>query len=438
MPIATTQSSLDEIVFIATNDLSARTKGRALPAANFDEHTSVGWVPANLGIGPLGHIVKGLPFGSSGDLRLKPDPSSRIRIDGVPNRPPIDVVFGDLVETDGAIWHSCLRTFLRSTVETLREEFGIEIKSTFEHEFVDLTSTQPHHPFSFEALRNLEPMGSQLLTTLSRAGLEPENWLPEYATNQYEITLAPTTPVTSADRAILVRDIVRETFASHDRHATFAPIALPGSGGSGVHVHFGMYDLDGNTQIFDSSRPGRLSTIGAKFAAGIIKYAPTMTAMFAPLTTSYERLKPHNWSTARSFLGVQNREALLRVCPTNEIDGRDPSQQLHLEFRGSDAGANPWMLLGMLLCAGMEGLRQDLAPAEVISGEVDFDSSREDLMQLPSNLNSALEMMLNDMTVTSWFSPELVQTFAAIKQDELNALSDLSLAEQIKAYTDVL
>ena len=48
---------------------------------------------------------------------------------------------------------------------------------------------------------------------------------------------------------------------------------------------------------------------------------------------------------------VQNREALLRICPTNEIDGRDPSRQLHFEFRGGDIGANPWILLGIILLA---------------------------------------------------------------------------------------
>ena len=39
---------------------------------------------------------------------------------------------------------------------------------------------------------------------------------------------------------------------------------------------------------------------------------------------------------------------------------------LFFEFRGADGGANPWLLLGSLVRAGLEGLREELAPAEVI------------------------------------------------------------------------
>ena len=66
----------DELIFVATTDIAARTKGRSMRLADFNERTSLGWVPANLGIGSLGHIVDDIPYGSTGDLRLKPDHSS--------------------------------------------------------------------------------------------------------------------------------------------------------------------------------------------------------------------------------------------------------------------------------------------------------------------------------------------------------------------------
>lgn len=94
----------DRLVFFATSDLAARTKGRAMRAADFDSDTTLGWVPANLGIGPLGHIVDDIPYGASGDLRLKPDLVSRTRIEGVPGRPAFDLIFADIVETDGRPW----------------------------------------------------------------------------------------------------------------------------------------------------------------------------------------------------------------------------------------------------------------------------------------------------------------------------------------------
>ncbi|WP_454296667.1 glutamine synthetase [Salana multivorans] len=436
--MTTTDSTADdELVFIATTDIAARTKGRAMPLADFDERSSLGWVPANLGIGSLGHIVEGIPYGSTGDLRMLPDHSSLTRIDGIPGRPPLNIVFADLVNPDGTPWESCPRTFLRTAVTELREEFGIHIGAAFEHEFVDVSATGDHHPFSLQAFRQAEPAGSRLVTVLQNAGLEPENWLPEYGRHQYEITVAPTDAVTAADRAILVRDTVYDVFRAFGREASFAPVITPGGTGNGVHTHIGLRDAEGNNLAWDPSRPGRLSELAGSFAAGIVRHGPALAALFAPLVTSYLRLAPHNWSTARCFLGLQNREALLRICPTNEMDGRDPAPQLHFEFRGGDIGANPWILLGLLLRAGMQGLREGLPTPEIVVGELDLDGAHAGLPQLPRNLEEALETLKADEVVTSWFSPAFLATFEAIKRDEYATVRTRSLAEQCAMYTEV-
>lgn len=427
----------DELVFFATSDLAARTKGRAMRAADFDDDTTLGWVPANLGIGPLGHIVEGIPYGSSGDLRLKPDLSSRTRIEGVAGRPAFDLIFADIVETDGRPWESCPRTFLKDAVAELERDFGITVTSAFEHEFVELSATSDPHPFSLQDFRNAEPVGSQLVDVLHRAGVEPENWLPEYAPHQFEITVKPSDPLTAADRAVLVRDIVRDVYDANGRSVSFAPTTSPGSGGNGVHVHFGLYGPNGESLVFDASRDGRVSELAGRFAAGIIAHAPAMTALFAPLVTSYDRLAPHNWSTASAFLGLQNREALVRVCPTNEVDGRDPERQLHFEFRGGDIGANPWLMLGMILRAGIAGLRGELEPAPVIHGEVDLEGEHRDLTCLPKSLPEAIETLLADETVRGWFSPNLIDTFVAVKRDELEHVEPLSPAERCEVYNRV-
>ncbi|MGO1545544.1 MAG: glutamine synthetase [Gulosibacter sp.] len=428
--------SRDELIFLATHDLAARTKGRALRLEEFTETTTLGWVPANLGIGPLGHIVDGIPYGSSGDLRLKPDLDTRVRIDTIPGRTPLNLVFADLIELDGSPWESCSRSFLKRAIADLNEH-GIDMTSSFEHEFVDMSAKAEPHPFSLQNYRNAEPLGTQLMATLHRAGLEPENWLPEYAENQFEITVRPTTPLASADRAILIRDIVRDLYEAHDRHASFAPVITPGGGGNGVHVHFGLYRADGENLLWDPSRPGRLSVLGGKFAAGIVKYAPDMAALFAPLFTSYDRLAPHNWSTARAFLGLQNREALLRICPTNELDGRDPSSQLHFEFRASDIGANPWLLLGIIIRAGLAGIDEDLDPAPVIEGEADLEGEHKDLAELPGDLANALDRFEASETVRGWFHENFVTTFGAVKREEIAQLKGLTPAKQCEVYTNV-
>lgn len=421
-----------ELVFLATSDLSAHTRGRAVRAESLTPSTSVGWVPANLGIGPSGHITDDIPFDSSGDLRLLPDFSSAVRTTLIPGQPPLTIVFSDQVNTDGTPWHGDARSFLKQAIAELGEEFGIQVNAAFEHEFTDLGNTAPTQPFSLLAHRALEPIGSETMAALAEMGAEPENWLPEYAPNQFELTVSPAPALTAADRAVLVRDTVSAVFAGHDREMTFTPVPVAGDGGSGVHVHFGLNDLGGDTLVFDADRPGRISTKAAKFAAGIVRYAPSLTAFFAPLVVSYQRLRPHNWSTAASFLGLQNREALLRIVPTNEIDGQDPRPQLHFEFRGGDIGANPYLLLGILLKAGMEGLRQDLDPAEVVIGEPTVAQNADG--QLPTSLREAIDRLESDDVVKGWFHPELLATYLAVKRAEIAEFGDLEPSQQCTAY----
>ncbi len=430
-------TDLAPLTFVATSDLGAITKGRSLPTADLDSGDTTGWVPANLGIGASGHIVDEIPFGSTGDLRLRPDPNARHQLRGVPGKPDVEFIFADMVTPDGKPWACCPRTFLRSAVEDLEREFGLHVRAAFEHEFTDRDATDEHHPFSFRSFRAAEPIGSQLVTALRDSGMEPENWLPEYGRHQYEITVQPTTPVAAADRAILVRDMVRDVFSAAGHRTTFSPVVEPGETGNGVHVHFSLADAEGSNVLYDADRPGRLSELGGRFAAGIVQHARSLAAIYAPLSISYLRLQPHQWSSAGVFLGLHNRESLLRLCPTIELDGRDPEPQLHFEFRGADIGANPWLLLGSLLRAGMDALRQQVPPTPLQVGEVDLDDPDCQVAELPSTLAEALDLFEQDETVTGWFDPDLVATYLRIKRIELDEVSVLSSTEQCEWYARV-
>lgn len=425
-----------ELMFLATSDLVARVKGRAVPRQSFTKDTTVGWVPANLGIDALGHIAEGIPFGSTGDLRLKPDLESQIHIESLPGKPPLNLVFADIVETDGKPWMCCARTLLKTAIADLRE-VGITVNAAFEHEFTELNGTEVPHPFSLRDFRELEPVGGVLVNALQEAGIHPENWLAEYAQNQFEITVRPADALRAADHATALREIVYEVFSVFGRRASFAPVVQPDSGANGVHVHFSLNDLQGNTLMWDGNRPARISTFAAMFAAGITKYAPALAALFAPLVTSYHRLAPHNWSTARAFLGLQNREALVRICPTNEINGRDPRPQLHFEFRGGDAGANPWILLASILRAGLAGVRENLHPADVVIGELDLDGKHANLTRLPGSLEEALTRFEEDAVVRSWFEDDWVATYLAVKRAELEKLANMTLREQCAVYAKI-
>lgn len=429
--------------FIATNDLVAITRGRAVPLTDLESSlaTGCGWVPANLGIGPFGQIVHDGVFGATGDLRLIPDPTTRTVFAANRDHPPLTVMLGNVCATDGTPWAACPRTFLLDAVADLASEFGLQVLGAFEHEFMLDERGRPSPPFSLEALHRGEPFGSDLVTAMATAGLALENWLPEYGPNQWEVVVAPNTAVQAADRAVLLRDLVRYVAEAHGRKASFSPLLDPAGTGNGVHCHLSLRDLDGVPKMFDAGRPGRLSARAGSFAAGILKHSRAIVAMTAPTAISYLRLVPGRWSAGYAFLGERNREALLRVCPTVEIGGKDPAKQLNIEFRAGDAGANPWLFMGLLIRAGLEGLRAELPTPTIIDGEIDEVSEQDraaaGVQTLPASLTEALEVLQSDTTVTGWLAPELLGTYLAIKSEELAALEGLDEAERCAAYQEV-
>ncbi|MET7904599.1 glutamine synthetase family protein [Streptomyces sp. NPDC005355] len=424
-------------VFVATCDLAGQVRGRAVP---FSDHASVlrtgtGWVPANLAISAFGPIAPDNVFGSVGDLRLIPDPATGIDIpaDGV--HPGVRLYLADQTLPDGEPWTCCPRTFLRDALEDLRRRTGLEVVASIEHEFA-LGGLPDSRPFSLRRFRDAEPFGSDLVRLLEQAGLEPENWLPEYGDGQFEITLRPGTALEAADRAVLLKELVRDLARRRRLPVTFAPILDPAGVGNGVHLHLSLRDVDGHPVLFDPVRPGRLSATGSQFAAGILHHAPALTAWTAPSPVSFLRLTPHRWSAGGVFLAEANREALLRICPTTQIGGSDPAGQFNLEFRAADATANPWLALGVLVRAGLEGLTGDYQKPTVWPEDTK-ESDLADVPTLPASLEEALDALEADEVVGSWFDPRLLATQLAVKRSELAQLEGLDDLARIRKVSDV-
>src|SRR5690606_19084505 len=130
--------------------------------------------------------------------------------------------------------------------------------------------------------------------------------------------------------------------------------------GNGVHIHLSLRDAEGKPVTWDPGAPDRLSDPAARFVAGILAHARALCAVTAAGVPSYLRLVPHRWSAAWTNLGAQDREACVRICPLFDTPGADPARQFNFEYRAADAIANPYLQLGVLIRAGLEGLRRDL------------------------------------------------------------------------------
>jgi len=434
----------EHLTGIVTTDITAVTRGRFIASGRLEKtaETGVGWLQANLSLTPFNSIADPNPWGSSGDLRLLPDPATRFRTEKTGAATPFDMVPGNLVELDGSPWSCCTRTMLSDALSDLRAETGLSLISAFEHEFQLFGADfPPEHVLSFAGLRRADGFASQLMAALEEAGVSPEVIISEFGVDQFEVTHAPAEGLTAADRAVAIREITRELARVRGWKASFAPKTAPTSVGNGVHIHFSLLDATGNPATYDAAGPSGLSSAAASFCAGIIRHLPGITVLTASSLSSYYRLKPHNWSSSYTWLGDKDREATLRICPVVTMGGRDPARSYNIEYRAADATSNPYLALTAIVRAGLEGLREGLASPPIVSGDPSVMSEEErrqkGLVRLPETLPAALATLKADETVTGWFAPIFVETFTGMKQAEINALADLDESEICERYKAV-
>lgn len=435
----------EPLVTLVTTDLAGITRGRSVPARGYDADpgVTVGWVPANASLTPFGTIADPNPWGSAGDLRLRPDPGARYRVHPPGAHTAWDVVMSDIVELDGSPWSTCPRTFLRAALDDLRSETGLDVVGAFEHEFV-LRSPAPGPPapaFSLGAMRRIDPLGAVIAAALAGAGIRPETIIAEYGADQYEASVAPSTGLRIADDAVALREIVREVVRIAGWGVTFAPKTAPDAVGSGVHLHISLAGPGGGNAFFDPAGPGRLSQIGAAFAAGILRHMPALLAFTAPSPVSYLRLRPHRWSASYTWLGERDREASLRICPTPSLGGRDPARSFNLEFRALDATACPHLALGAVLRAGLEGIRAKLPPPPIFSGDPALlsadERARTGLRRLPGTLSEAVAALKQDTTVAGFLPPLALETYLGMKAAEELLAAQWDEAETCRRYAAI-
>ncbi len=431
------------LVALVCCDLGAIVRGRSLPAAAFEQigGEGVGWVPANQALTPIGVLAEPNPFGSVGDLRLLPDAAAHVRVEEDRESDALEFVVCDIAETDGRPWQCCPREFLRRALAELEQVHGLRALASFEHEFQLASDEPPALPFSLEAQRRAGRFPGRAMKALEQAGVLPERFMPEYASHQFEIPVKAAEGIAAADRALALREVVREVARREGRRASFSPLLDPAEAGNGVHIHLSLLDREDRPVLYDPTRSGSLSELGGSFAAGVLRHAGALSALSAPSPVSAARLAPHRWGAGAVSLGVQNRETLLRIPPLLAGAQEEEARQLRLEYRAADAAANPYLALGALVRAGLEGLSAGLEPPPLLERDpatLDADEARMfGVGALPTTLEGALSALAADESARGWMPQLMYEAYLAVKRSELQAASGADLAELCTRYARV-
>jgi len=414
----------EPLIMVCTCEIAGRVRGKGFPARELPSRMTrgVGWVPTNTMISAFGPIYE-TPFGTTGDLILTPDANTEVKVDFGDDSAPEHFFLGDIKHLDGTPWECCPRFFLSRALDALHTACGLSLFSAFEHEFVYTGVEEiPGSPYSLDAYRRQGIFGEALTAALRSAGVEPDSFLPEYGARQYEITCAPAAGVRAADHAVIVREIARATAARLGQRAIFAPILDPAAVGNGVHIHFSFRDADGRPCMHDPAGVFGLSPVARHFVAGVLHHLPALCAVTAPSAVSYFRLRPNRWAPTHATLAERDRGASLRICPLLTTPGADPAKQFNVEYRPADAAASPYLALGAMVWAGVDGIRRE------------FSLPEDDGPALPTSLGEALDALEATAAATEWFGATYLSAYLMHKRGELRAMDGLDEAAQCARY----
>lgn len=346
-----------------------------------------------------------------GDLRLRPDLDRLVVLAAQPGWAWAPV---DRYTQDGDPWIADQRGFTRRMVDRAAAE-GVSFRMAIEVEWAvgrdddDFVPACRGPAYGMIRLVELSDYGRDILAALEDQGLQVEQLHPEYAAGQFEVSVAATDPVRAADDSVLVRQTIRAVSQRHGLRVSFAPSVVAGHVGNGGHVHLSVWRNE--TNLFG----GFPSSEGGFAAAGILAHLPALLAVGAPTPASYLRLVPSHWAGVYACWGVETRETALRYVPgTAGLAGAS-----NLEVKCFDLAANPYLLLGSLVAAALDGLadRRPL-PAPVTGDPVHLP----DAARLPTTLDDAVEAFAGTPMLREALGPVLFDAVIAVRRAEADRL----------------
>ncbi len=117
---------------------------------------------------------------------------------------------------------------LRRAVAQLDDE-GLTAKAAFEIEWIvaaDADGFTPRHPgpaYGFTRLVEKSDYLTDLASALRKQGVRVEQIHPEYASGQFELSVAAEDPLAAADTSVLVRETIRAVTVRHAMRVSFSP-----------------------------------------------------------------------------------------------------------------------------------------------------------------------------------------------------------------------
>lgn len=284
------------------------------------------------------------------DLIVRPDQTTFRRL---PWSHSTAICFGDLYWDDGSVCELSARGTLKRALDRLQGH-GFTAFSAFEFEVRVFNGTYGEPAtnglsYGVLALSPLETFIADIRRCCDALDLGLSAVHTEGAPGLLEINLEPGIGILAADKAILLRLLLKELGQRHGLHVSLMSKPTAGEEGSSGHLHCSLLTSE-RRNAFASDGPG-LSPLLRQAVAGIVRHLPAMSLLYNPTINSYKRLVPGFFAPVDAAWGIDNRAAAARVILPEHAEGT------RVELRRPGADVNPYLALAALvnsICLGIE------------------------------------------------------------------------------------
>jgi glutamine synthetase len=371
-----------------------------------------------------GSSIEGFVRIEESDMYLKPDPSSFVTFpwksagDGIVAR-----LICDVYDANNEPFIGCPRNILKKVLAEA-EEMGYSVNVGPEAEFflfhmdsngrpTTITHDQAGY-FDLTPIDLGENARRDMVVALEKMGFEIEASHHECAPGQHEIDFKYDDALPTADNIATFKFVVRTIAQNHGLHATFMPKPIYGIAGSGMHTNISLFSK-GENAFYDANTETKLSEAAMYFIGGVLKHAPSFSAITNPTINSYKRLVSGYEAPVYIAWSEKNRSPLVRIPAKRGSSTR-------VELRNPDPSCNPYLALAVMIAAGLDGIKNKISPPAAVNKNI-YAMSEEEMREnciysLPTSLEEAIKELEKNPVIATALGEHVYHRFIEAKKIE--------------------
>lgn len=269
-----------------------------------------------------------------------------------------------------------------------------------------------------------------LINLLEQFNIPLEGLHTETGPGVYEAAIIHDHALAAADKAILLKNSIKEIASKHGIMASFMAKWTENLPGCSGHIHQSLWSKDRSVNLFcDETDDLKMSELMKHYLAGQLYCLPHLLPMYAPTINSYKRLVEGAWAPTTITWGVDNRTAALRV-----LNHAPEYTRLETRIPGSDS--NPYLAIAAALASGLYGIKHKL-PLTVppVQGNGYEDKSNG---VLAPNLLEAATAMRDSSVARELFGETFVDHFTNTRIWEWRQFNKHVTDWEIKRYFEII